>query len=126
MAASLRIDLAQYRELEAFSQFSSDLDSDTRKKLIRGQKLVEILIQPNYEPLGVEEQVIAIFSANIGVFDEVALSDISKLEKTIFKTVKSEHNDLLLKIRNKEKLSKEDFDNIKHTIEEYLESIVED
>lgn len=126
VAASLRIDLAQYRELEAFSQFSSDLDTDTRKKLIRGQKLVEILIQPNYEPLGVEEQVVAIFSANIGVYDEVALSDISKLEKSIFEKVKSVHNDLLLKIRNKEKLSKDDFDNIKNTIEEYLESIVEE
>lgn len=126
VAASLRIDLAQYRELEAFSQFSSDLDSDTRQKLIRGQKLVEILIQPNYEPLGVEEQVIAIFSANIGVYDEVILSEISKLEKMIFEKVKSEHNDLLLKIRNKEKLSKDDFDNIKSTIEEYLESIAEE
>lgn len=126
VAASLRIDLAQYRELEAFSQFSSDLDTDTRRKLIRGQKLVEILIQPNYEPLGVEEQVIAIFSANIGVYDEVVLSDISKLEKSIFEKVKSVHNDLLLKIRNKEKLSKDDFDNIKNTIEEYLESIVEE
>lgn len=126
VSASLRIDLAQYRELEAFSQFSSDLDSDTRKKLIRGQKLVEILIQPNYEPLGVEEQVVAIYSANIGVYDEVPLSDISKLEKSIFHKVKSEHNDLLLKIRNKEKLSKDDFEIIKNTIEEYIESIVEE
>ncbi len=126
VSASLRIDLAQYRELEAFSQFSSDLDSDTRKKLIRGQKLVEILIQPNYEPLGVEEQVIAIYSANIGVYDEVPLSDMSSLEKAIFNKVKSKHNDLLLKIRNKEKLSKDDFENIKVTIEEFLESIVED
>lgn len=126
VSASLRIELAQYRELEAFSQFSSDLDSDTRKKLIRGQKLVEILIQPNYEPLGVEEQVIAIYSANIGVYDEVPLSDISNLEKSIYHKVKSIHNELLLKIRNKEKLSKDDFDIIKNTIEEYLESIVEE
>ncbi len=126
VAASLRIDLAQYRELEAFSQFSSDLDSETRKKLIRGQKLVEILIQPNYDPIGVEEQVIAIFSANIGVYDEVPLIKIAKLEKAIFDKVKNDHNDLLLKIRNKEKLSKDDFDNIKNTINEYLESIAEE
>lgn len=126
VAASLRIDLAQYRELEAFSQFSSDLDSETRKKLIRGQKLVEILIQPNYEPIGVEEQVMAIFSANIGVYDEVPLIKIAKLEKAIFNEIKNEHNDLLLKIRNKEKLSKDDFDNIKNTINEYLESIAEE
>lgn len=126
VAASLRIDLAQYRELEAFSQFSSDLDSETRKKLIRGQKLVEILIQPNYEPVGVEEQVVAIFSANIGVYDEVPLIQIAKLEKSIFDIVKNKNNDLLLKIRNKEKLSKDDFDKIKTTINEYLESIAEE
>lgn len=126
VAASLRIDLAQYRELEAFSQFSSDLDSETRKKLIRGQKLVEILIQPNYEPVGVEEQVVAIFSANIGVYDEVPLIQIAKLEKAIFDIVKNKNNDLLLKIRNKEKLSKDDFDKIKTTINEYLESIAEE
>lgn len=126
VAASLRIDLAQYRELEAFSQFSSDLDSETRKKLIRGQKLVEILIQPNYEPVGVEEQVVAIFSANIGVYDDVPLIQIAKLEKSIFDIVKNKNNDLLLKIRNKEKLSKDDFDKIKTTINEYLESIAEE
>lgn len=126
VAASLRIDLAQYRELEAFSQFSSDLDSDTRKKLVRGQKLVEILIQPNYEPMGVEEQVIAIFSANIGVYDEVPLTEIASLEKSIFNIVQSKHNNLLLKIRNREKLSKDDFDSIKNTINEYVESITEE
>ncbi len=126
VAATLRIDLAQYRDLEAFSQFSSDLDSETRKKLIRGQKLVEILIQPNYDPIGVEEQVIAIFSANIGVYDEVPLIEMAQLEKNIYSHVKKTNGDILVKIRKKEKLSKEDFNNIKNTINQYLESIVEE
>jgi len=126
VASTLRIDLAQYRDLEAFSQFSSDLDNETRKKLIRGQKLVEILIQPNYEPVGVEEQVIAIFSANIGVYDDVPLIKMANLEKEIYSYVKAHNETLLFKIRNKEKLSTEDFDEIKNTIHKYLDSIVEE
>lgn len=126
VAASLRIDLAQYRELEAFSQFSSDLDAETRKKLIRGQKLVEILIQPNYEPIGVEEQVVVIYAASNGVFDHVPMEEIADMEKAIVKAVRDKNPGILATIRNKEKLSKDDFKLLKETIEEYVGSIAKE
>ena len=122
VAASLRIDLAQYRELEAFSQFSSDLDIETRRKLIRGEKLVNILVQPNYKPIGVENQVISIYSANLGVYDEMEPEDLPKVETEIFNEVKEKDNDVLVKIRNKEKLSKEDFERLKETITSFVEA----
>ncbi len=122
VAASLRIDLAQYRELEAFSQFSSDLDIETRKKLIRGEKLVNILIQPNYKPVGVEQQVISIYSANLGIYDEQETEEIQNLEKEVFDVVSSKNAEILNKIRNKEKLSPEDFNSLKDTINGYMES----
>ena len=125
VAASLRIDLAQYRELEAFSQFSSDLDADTRKKLIRGQKLVNILVQPNFDPLGVEEQVVSIFAANNGVFDLIPTHEIPGMEREIQEAVKEANSAILSKIRNKQKLSTEDFDAILSSIRKYVESIKE-
>lgn len=126
VAASLRIDLAQYRELEAFSQFSSDLDAETRKKLIRGQKLVDILIQPNYEPIGVEDQVVVIYAASNGVFDEVPFEKISGLEKAIVREAREKNLDILTKIRNREKLSKEDFEKLMNTITTYVQSLKEE
>ena len=126
VAASLRIDLAQYRELEAFSQFSSDLDAETRKKLIRGQKLVDILIQPNYEPIGVEDQVVVIYAASNGIFDEVPFEKISGLEKAIVREAKEKNQAILAKIRNREKLSKEDFEELMNTIKAYVQSLKEE
>ena len=122
VAASLRIDLAQYKELEAFSQFSSDLDIETRKKLIRGEKLVDILIQPNFKPIGVEHQVITIYSANLGVYDELNLEEIQAMEIDIYNKVKEKHMDILVKIRNKEKLLPEDFGSLKEIIMSFGEA----
>ena len=75
VAGSLRLDLAQYRELAAFAQFGSDLDKATQAQLNRGQRLVEILKQPQYPPLAVEKQVLLIFAAINGYFDGVEVSD---------------------------------------------------
>lgn len=122
VAASLRIDLAQYKELETFSQFSSDLDIETRKKLIRGEKLVDILIQPNFKPIGVEHQVITIYSANLGVYDELNLEEIQAMEIDIYNKVKEKYPDILVKIRNKEKLLSEDFNSLKEIIMSFGEA----
>ena len=84
VAGQLRLDLAQYRELEAFAQFASDLDASTKKQLLRGQKLTEVLKQPQYSPLSVAEQVSILFAANEGFLDEVENSDIARFKKEWF------------------------------------------
>lgn len=125
VAASLRIDLAQYRELEAFSQFSTDLDPETQKKLTRGQRLVEILVQPNYAPIGVEDQVVSLYAANLGVFDAISINRVRVLEKGLIAYVRKDQEEILKKIRQREKLSKEDFQSLQRTIDRYMESIEE-
>jgi len=81
VAGKLRLDLAQYRELEAFAQFASDLDSATKSQLLRGEKLTEILKQPQYNPYSVAEQVSILFAANEGVLDDIPNSDIARFKK---------------------------------------------
>ena len=71
VAGKLRLDLAQFRELEAFAQFASDLDAATKKQLLRGQKLTEVLKQPQYKPLSVAQQVTILFAANEGFLDDI-------------------------------------------------------
>ena len=79
VAGTLRLDLAQYRELAAFAQFGSDLDKSTQAQLTRGARLVEILKQPQYEPLAVERQVAIIFAGTNGYLDDVALRRRARL-----------------------------------------------
>ena len=84
VAGKLRLDLAQFRELESFAQFASDLDQATKNQLLRGQKLTEVLKQPQYNPLSVAEQVSILFAANEGILDDVATSDIARFKKEWF------------------------------------------
>src|SRR5574344_1866525 len=81
VAGKLRLDLAQFRELEAFAQFASDLDKSTKQQLLRGQKLTEVLKQPQYQPLSVAQQVSILFAANDGLLDEVDNKEISQFKK---------------------------------------------
>jgi len=90
----LRLDLAQYRELEAFAQFASDLDASTKKQLLRGQKLTEVLKQPQYSPLSVAEQVSILYAANEGFLDEVENTDIARFKKEWFTYYKANYKDL--------------------------------
>ena len=84
VAGKLRLDLAQYRELEAFAQFASDLDQATKNQLLRGEKLTEVLKQPQYKPLSVAEQVSILFAANEGLLDDIPTSDISRFKDEWF------------------------------------------
>ena len=94
VAGTLRLDLAQYRELAAFSQFASDLDEATRKQLSRGERLVELLKQAQYAPADVVDQVISIYAGTKGMLDTIAASDITKAEKELIDFMKSKHSDL--------------------------------
>src|SRR5437764_12468399 len=91
VAGTLRLALAQYRELAAFAQFGSDLDKSTQQQLTRGARLVEILKQPQYEPLSVERQVAIIYAATNGYMDGVALPDVRAYETELYRTLESRH-----------------------------------
>lgn len=107
VAGTLRLDLAQYRELQAFSQFASDLDEATRKQLERGERLVELLKQAQYSPFEVEEQVLSIYAATKGFFDVVERIKIGEAEQGLLSHVKSKHPELLDAIKNEKNISAE-------------------
>src|SRR5215468_5202819 len=94
VAGTLRLDLAQFRELAAFAQFGSDLDKATLNQLNRGRRLVEVLKQPQYQPLPVEKQVAILYAANNGYLDNVALGDVRGFEVELYKFIESRHPDV--------------------------------
>jgi F-type H+-transporting ATPase subunit alpha len=87
VAGSLRLDLAQYRELAAFAQFGSDLDVSTQKQLARGERLTEVLKQDQYEPLRVSQQICIIFAGTAGFFDDLAVAQVREFEKGFYEYV---------------------------------------
>jgi F-type H+-transporting ATPase subunit alpha len=107
VAGTLRLDLAQYRELAAFSQFGSDLDEATQRQLNRGARLVELLKQGQYQPLEVSDQVVAIFAATKGYFDSIPVNRISAVEKELVEFLSSRHSDLMGAIRSEKAISPE-------------------
>jgi F-type H+-transporting ATPase subunit alpha len=107
VSGSIKLDLAQFREMEAFSQFASDLDQSTRNLLERGRRLTEILKQPQYSPLKVEEQVVVIFSGVKGFLDKIGISEITKFEDFLLKKLRNQGKDILKTIKEKKSLSEE-------------------
>ena len=95
VAGSLRLDLAQYRELAAFSQFSSDLDADTQARLARGLLLTELLKQPQYSPLSVWQQVVSILAGTSGAFDGIPVSNIKSAQEALLTLVEQKHKDIV-------------------------------
>ena len=107
VAGTLRLDLAQYRELQAFAQFGSDLDKATQRQLNRGARLVEVLKQSQYAPLPVERQVMIIFAGTKGFLDEVAESDVAMYETELDRLMETRHPELVSRLAEEEKLSDE-------------------
>ncbi len=106
VAGKIKLELAQYREMAAFSQFASDLDASTQKLLARGARLTELLKQGQYTPMPVEEQVIAIFAGTRGYLDGLQVSQVSKFEKSLLGEIKSKHPQVLEAIRTEREISK--------------------
>jgi len=117
VAGSIKLELAQYREMAAFAQFGSDLDATTQKLLNRGSKLTELLKQDQYSPMTVAQQVIAVFSGVRGFLDKVELSKIKNFERQMYEEVKSSNPEIIDSINNTGKLDEE--------IEKKLTSIIE-
>ena len=107
VAGTLRLDLAQYRDLAAFAQFGSDLDKATQAQLNRGQRLTEILKQPQFTPMPVEQQVLIIWTATKGLVDDIEVADLKKFEQGLQAFVENSHASLLEKIRDRKKLDEE-------------------
>jgi len=122
VAGSIKLELAQYREMAAFAQFGSDLDASTQKLLNRGSKLTELLKQNQYSPLTVAEQVISVFTGVRGYLDDVELNQIKSFEKDILEKIKIEKNEILSAIQTTGKLEKDTEDSLIQIIEEYKKS----
>jgi F-type H+-transporting ATPase subunit alpha len=116
VAGTLRLDLAQYRELAAFAQFGSDLDKGTQAQLNRGRRLVEILKQPQYRPVPVEKQVTIVYAATKGFIDPVALEDVERYEEELYRFLETRHATVLTSIAEKKILD----DDIKPALEAAL------
>ena len=119
VAGSLRLDLSQYRELESFSAFASDLDAATRAQLDRGARLVELLKQPQHHPMPVEEQVVAIFLGTKGFLDSVPVEDVSRFEAEFLDHVRASAPDILKEIRESKQLTDETTDKLTEAINQF-------
>ena len=120
VSGSIKLDLAQFREMEAFSQFASDLDQSTRNLLERGRRLTEILKQPQYSPLRVEEQVVVIFSGVKGFLDKIEISEITKFEIFLLKKLRDQGKDILKTIKDEKSLS----EDTETKLNQFLESTI--
>ena len=107
VAGKLRLDYSQYRELEAFAQFGSELDQATQRQLARGARVVEVLKQPQYQPAPIERQVAIIYAVNNGYLDDVEVADVAKFEQNLLEFLNARHPEVLDRLRREKKLGDE-------------------
>ena len=119
VAGSLRLDLAQYRELAAFAQFGSDLDKATQRQLTRGERMVEILKQDQYVPMAVEKQVAIIFAASEGALDDVPIGDVRQWEIDFLAYLDAHHAGVLHAIEQTGKLADDTVEHLNAAIKEF-------
>jgi F-type H+-transporting ATPase subunit alpha len=124
VAGSLRLDLAQFRELEAFAQFGSDLDKTTQAQLARGSRLVEILKQPQYKPVSVEDQVLIIYAATNGYVDEYPIEVLGKYEEELYAFFEAKHAAILDELREKKSLDDDLKKKVSSALDEFRELFV--
>ena len=122
LASPIRVELAQYRELAAFSQFGSELDEDTRNQLAQGERIKEILKQPQYKPMPVEKQVVIIYAATRKYLLDIEVDRILEFESGLFEYISTKYPDIFEKIREEKKLSDELEDALKKAITEFKET----
>src|SRR5437870_3427885 len=122
VAGTIKLELAQYREMAAFAQFGSDLDAATQRLLNRGARLTELLKQPQYTPYPVEEQVVAIYTGVKGYLDKLAVADVSRFEAELLRLMRGKHKDVLDDIRTKKQIAPETEAQLKTIVEEFVKS----
>ena len=119
-AGTLKLDLAQYRELEAFAKVGSDLDDATQSQLTRGSRLLEILKQKQYSPIDTEKQIVLIFAGSQGFLDEIELERISEFEEKLYDFMDASHSGILTNIRENGSISDEDSDKLKNALSDFV------
>lgn len=119
VAGSLKLDLAQYRELEAFAKFGSDLDKATQRTLSRGARLVELLKQGQYSPIKVEKQVVSVFLGTQGLLDEIPVKDIKRFEQEFIEYLELKENDVFVSIRKEKVLSDSIVNSLRTNAQEF-------
>jgi F-type H+-transporting ATPase subunit alpha len=122
VAGSVKLELAQYREMAAFAQFASDMDASTRALLERGARLTELLKQPQYSPMKVEEQVVVIFAGVNGYLDAIEVSDVGRFEAGLMDHMRSVAQDVLNTIRDEQKLSEDTESKLSAAIEAFAKN----
>jgi len=122
VAGSIKLDLAQYREMAAFAQFGSDLDAATQRLLNRGARLTELLKQPQFTPYPVEEQVVSIYAGVRGYLDRLAVADVQRFEGELLRLMRGKHGNLLDDIRGKKQITPETEAQLKTIIEEFVKA----
>lgn len=122
VAGTLKLDLAQYRELAAFAQFGSDLDKSTQARLTRGERTVEILKQGQYEQMPVEKQVVSIYTVIKGFVDDIPVTDVRRFEKEMLAYFDNYHSEIFATIRETKDLSSDTEEKLKKAIEEFKKS----
>ncbi|MEE3049613.1 MAG: F0F1 ATP synthase subunit alpha, partial [Pseudomonadota bacterium] len=122
VAGTIKLELAQYREMAAFAQFASDLDASTQRLLARGARLTELLKQPQYTPLPVEEQVISIFAGVRGYLDGIDLRDVGRFEQGLLAEMRAKGGDLLETIRTEREISKDTEEKLKAFFDGYAKA----
>ena len=122
VAGSIKLELAQYREMAAFAQFASDMDASTRQLLERGARLTELLKQPQYSPMPIEEQVAVLFAGVNGYLDKIALGDIGRFESGLLDTLRGSGKAILDTIRAEKKISDDTQTKLKDAVETFAKS----
>jgi len=124
VAGTLRLDLAQYRELAAFAQFGSDLDKATQARLIRGERTMEILKQDQYQPMPVEKQVTSLYAAVKGYLDDIPLHDVKRFEKELLTFIDQNHGEVFQEIRETKDLGKDTEAKLTNALESFKKTFV--
>jgi F-type H+-transporting ATPase subunit alpha len=124
VAGSIKLELAQYREMAAFAQFASDLDASTQRLLNRGARLTELLKQAQFSPMPVEEQVVSIFAGVNGYLDRLPVTAVTRFESGMLADIKANHTDILAEIRTSQALSDETRDKLKSALDAYAKNFV--
>jgi F-type H+-transporting ATPase subunit alpha len=122
VAGKIKGELAQYREMAAFAQFGSDLDATTQRLLNRGARLTELLKQPQFSPLKVEEQVVVIYAGVNGYLDPLPVSSVQRFEAELLRYMRAEHTDILAAIRDQREISKETGEKLKKVVDKFAKA----
>jgi F-type H+-transporting ATPase subunit alpha len=122
VAGKIKGELAQYREMAAFAQFGSDLDATTQRLLNRGARLTELLKQPQFSPMKVEEQVVVIYAGVNGYLDPIPVSAVQRFEAELLRYMRAEHQNILDDIRDKKEITKETGESLKKAVDKFAKA----